>query len=285
MKHNSHRTWLKAYYDKNTIFFNKFGKAGRTHNIHASIWHEGIADPFSASHYSNQLILETIISTRKDNATILDLGCGIGGSLIYLSERLNSNFTLAGITLSSYQAQNALSHIRSEIASRIAIQQGDFHELPEFWQTHFDVVYAIESFVHSDDPTHFIKEASRVLRPGGLLLLIDTFPQSHKSSQKVDGYIKDYQTQWGAGNTLTPEELFKIASEYGLQPAHNEDLTKYIATNRRRDYWIGLLNKLFRPLLRSHIYLQSLRGGHAVQMGFRQGWLSYRFLKFIKVEG
>ncbi|MBP6183496.1 MAG: methyltransferase domain-containing protein [Saprospiraceae bacterium] len=284
MKQYNHRHWLKAYYDKNTILFNKFGKVGRTSNIHASIWKEGITDSFSASNYSNQLILDAIRNYPIKCPSILDLGCGLGGSLIYISERTDISCTLTGITLSSYQAKKALARIKSEISTRIDIHQGDFHELPKSWEASFDIAYAIESFVHSDDPTSFLREVARVLKPGGLLLLIDTFPKVTHDFPIVAEYINDYRNHWGAGNTLSPEELFRIAQDLGINPAHDEDLTKYLPSDRRRDHWIGMLNKMFRPILRYHVYLQSLRGGHAVQMGFKQGWLRYRFLRLIKSE-
>jgi tocopherol O-methyltransferase len=106
----------------------------------------------------------------------LDVGCGIGGSSLYLAEKFNANVT--GITLSPVQAGRAAERAKSAgLAGRTGtdaiaqFQVADALNLP-FADQSFDFIWSLESGEHMPDKAKFMQECYRVLKPGGTFLMV-----------------------------------------------------------------------------------------------------------------
>ncbi|GAB4181138.1 MAG: methyltransferase domain-containing protein [Coleofasciculaceae cyanobacterium] len=100
---------------------------------------------------------------------ILDVGCGIGGSSLYLAQRFNAH--AVGITLSPVQASRATERAREAgLASEVQFQVADALEMP-FADDSFDLVWSMESGEHMPDKEKFLQECYRVLKVGGTFLM------------------------------------------------------------------------------------------------------------------
>jgi tocopherol O-methyltransferase len=100
---------------------------------------------------------------------ILDVGCGIGGSSLYLADRFQAE--VVGITLSPVQANRATERaIAAGLGDRAQFQVADAMTLP-FADQSFDLVWSLESGEHLPDKRQFLQECYRVLQPGGKLLM------------------------------------------------------------------------------------------------------------------
>jgi tocopherol O-methyltransferase len=100
---------------------------------------------------------------------ILDVGCGIGGSSLYLAQNFGAQ--VVGITLSPVQATRATERAREAgLASQVQFQVADALKMP-FADYSFDLVWSLESGEHMPDKTQFLQECYRVLQPGGKLIL------------------------------------------------------------------------------------------------------------------
>lgn len=109
------------------------------------------------------------ITPQSAPQDILDVGCGIGGSSLYLAHKFSANVT--GITLSSVQATRATERaIAADLDSRVQFQVANALKMP-FEDNSFDFIWSLESGEHMPDKTQFIAECYRVLKPGGKLLL------------------------------------------------------------------------------------------------------------------
>jgi MPBQ/MSBQ methyltransferase len=100
--------------------------------------------------------------------TVLDVGCGIGGSSRILAR--DYHFRVTGITISPSQVKRAQELTPPEISAQF--QQDDAMNLP-FPDASFDVVWCIEAGPHMPDKAIFAKELLRVLKPGGILVVAD----------------------------------------------------------------------------------------------------------------
>jgi tocopherol O-methyltransferase len=101
--------------------------------------------------------------------TILDVGCGIGGSSLYLAEKFGAQVT--GITLSPVQANRARERAEAAgLTAKTDFQVANALEMP-FPDNSFDLVWSLESGEHMPDKDKFLQECYRVLKPGGRLIL------------------------------------------------------------------------------------------------------------------
>jgi tocopherol O-methyltransferase len=100
---------------------------------------------------------------------ILDVGCGIGGSSLYLVQKFNAR--AVGITLSPVQASRATQRAQEAgLAAEVQFQVADALDMP-FADDTFDFVWSMESGEHMPDKEKFLAECYRVLKPGGTFLM------------------------------------------------------------------------------------------------------------------
>lgn len=105
---------------------------------------------------------------------VLDVGCGTATLLAMLSRDPRAE-RLVGLDYSpSMIRQAAQKRERLESREKLGLVVGDAERLP-FVDAVFDVVTCCNSFHHYPHQQVAISEFRRVLRPGGMLILIDGF--------------------------------------------------------------------------------------------------------------
>ncbi|MEA5509882.1 methyltransferase domain-containing protein [Crocosphaera sp. UHCC 0190] len=115
------------------------------------------------------LIEELLIwANIKTVDNLLDVGCGIGGSTLYLAEKFNA--TATGITLSPVQANRATERAHEvKLDEKVQFRVTDALNMP-FPDNQFDLVWSLESGEHMPDKHQFFRECYRVLKPGGTFI-------------------------------------------------------------------------------------------------------------------
>jgi len=101
-------------------------------------------------------------------ATVLDVGCGIGGSSIWLAEELGAITT--GITISAVQVEIARRLARERRATSSFLLMDA--EKMEFEQA-FDVIWAVAMITHIKQQENVLGRATRFLNNGGKFVLFD----------------------------------------------------------------------------------------------------------------
>ncbi|MEG4807005.1 methyltransferase domain-containing protein [Microcoleus sp. F8-D3] len=100
--------------------------------------------------------------------TVLDVGCGIGGSSRILAREYG--FDVTGITISPQQVRRAQELTPPEVNAKFQVDDALALSFPD---ASFDVVWSIEAGPHMPDKAQFAKELLRVLKPGGILVVAD----------------------------------------------------------------------------------------------------------------
>lgn len=100
--------------------------------------------------------------------TVLDVGCGIGGSSRILAR--DYGFAVTGITISPQQVKRAQELTPDGLNVQFAVDDAMALSFPD---ASFDVVWSIEAGPHMPDKAIFARELMRVLKPGGILVVAD----------------------------------------------------------------------------------------------------------------
>jgi MPBQ/MSBQ methyltransferase len=100
--------------------------------------------------------------------TLLDVGCGIGGSSRILAR--DYGFSVTGVTISPQQVKRAEELTPEGVDAKFLVDDAMSLSFPD---ASFDVVWSVEAGPHMPDKAIFAKELVRVLKPGGLLVVAD----------------------------------------------------------------------------------------------------------------
>ncbi|MEM9905491.1 MAG: methyltransferase domain-containing protein [Cyanobacteria bacterium P01_D01_bin.44] len=100
--------------------------------------------------------------------TLLDVGCGIGGSSRILAR--DYGFDVTGVTISPQQVQRAQQLTPAGVNAKFQVDDAMALSFPD---GSFDVVWSVEAGPHMPDKAVFARELMRVLKPGGVLVLAD----------------------------------------------------------------------------------------------------------------
>jgi SAM-dependent methyltransferase len=272
---------VQRYYDRHTPAFIAFGQGGGDGVIHRAVWGPGTRDRREAFHYVEDQIAEVVrqLPRTADAMHIVDLGCGVGGSLCYLAERLPIRGT--GITLSPVQAELATRRIAERgLSQRVVCLESDYCNLPPDLAP-ADFAYAIESFVHGPDPVRFFAQCSQLVRPGGMLAICDDFKRS-TDDRNAARAVEQFCAGWHINALLQRNELQALARAAGFEHESTRDLSSYLEIHRTRDRAIGALLSFIGRLPLSGP-LGHLLGGNSLQTCLERGWIGYELAIFRRV--
>jgi SAM-dependent methyltransferase len=164
-------------------------------HVHWGLFESPSAEPTLATYLvAAEAMTEKVCKTARvaNGARILDVGCGFGGTIAHLNERL-SGCRLVGLNIDERQLARARQLVSARPGNSVQFVQGDACELP-FGEGAFDIVLAIECIFHFPSRRQFFAQAARVLRAGGTLALSDFV---------VDADKIDEMTEWTEANAST----------------------------------------------------------------------------------
>ncbi|NEQ45846.1 MAG: methyltransferase domain-containing protein [Leptolyngbya sp. SIOISBB] len=120
------------------------------------------------SDFVHEMVRWADLDTLPHGTTVLDVGCGIGGSSRILAS--DYGFSTTGVTLSPQQVQRARELTPEGLTSQFKVDDALDLSFPD---NSFDVVWSIEAGPHMPDKARYGAEMLRVLKPGGILVVAD----------------------------------------------------------------------------------------------------------------
>lgn len=148
-------------------------------NMHFGYYSAG-ANPLDREAMLEQMNAEVLARLQLNgvgNPQLLDLGCGLGATLRSFARRL-PGANLCGITRVPWQVEQARAlNEAAGCVGRVCVVEGDYEDTTLLPPSSFDGLYALESSCHAHgaDKGILLKEAHRLLRPGGRLVVADGF--------------------------------------------------------------------------------------------------------------
>ena len=227
------------YYNTTQNHYIQWWNLKKSLALHYGIWNKDTKTFSEALVNTNRLMMELASITDSDH--VLDAGCGVGGSAIFIASQKDAKIT--GITLSKKQVAFAQTQIKEKrLDHNISVVQMDYTNT-SFADTSFDVIWACESISSATNKGVFIKEASRLLKKGGRLILSDFFLSKENKEDKRN-WMKKWGDTWSISKFVSTEYFINELIAQGFSIKENKDFTAKIGKSAKRMYYAALLGAI-----------------------------------------
>jgi len=239
---------VNEYYDECQVDYSMMWGT----NEHLSM-HFGYHDDDHESLNDAVINLTRVIADKADVSEgdrVLDAGCGVGGSAIWLAE--NRGASVDGVNINEMQIRKARRGATERgVDDRVAFHVYDYTDTP-FEDDSFDVVWAVESVCHTDDETEFLREARRLLKEDGVLVVADGFlskPQEELTGDEQKG-VEAMLEGMAAPSLATVDEFREMLVDEGFREVEFENKYDAVLPSARKIYRMTLMTYPIARLLR-----------------------------------
>lgn len=230
---------INEYYDRSHFDYRMVWTSRRE-----LAYHFGYFDNKVQSHRQSLLRINEIMADQAGlttGARVLDAGCGIGGSSVWLAREHRAK--VVGIALGERQLWRASAYARMHgLSSQLSFVVADYTQTP-FPAASFDFVWAQESLCHASDKGAFYAEAARLLRPGGRVIVAEFVRSGRHLSAETERIVRVWLDGWAIPDLDTCAEHVASIERAGLEPATVSDVTINVLPSLRRLFrlaWLGL---------------------------------------------
>lgn len=267
------------YYDRCEGDYRVVWHLDKSLAIHYGFWEKDTRNILEALENTNYIVAQRAEIQPTD--TVLDAGCAVGGTDIYLAKNIGCRVT--GITICKKQVEAArynakkhnVSHLLS-FAERNYLDTG-------FDDDTFDVVLATESLCQSDKKEQFLRETKRVLKPGGRLLVADFFRTKRQCGTQGENLLNQWSDGWGFLSFCTISDFSNSLKRAGFQNLHVTDNTDNVAPSSKRLYnlywaWfpVGVLTEFLG--IRKDVHAKNRRTAFSQYKSLQLGLWSYHII-------
>lgn len=217
---------------------------------------------------------------------ILDVGCGIGGTSRFLA-RAFPEAEILGITLSPEQVARATALAREAGLTNVRFEVANALDMP-FEDGTFDLVWGCESGEHMPDKRKYVEEMSRVLAPGGNLVIavwcerdpVPTFTNEERTS------LKFLYEEWSHPYFISINAFGRLLEETGhLDIVVTDDWTEQTLPSWRHSVWVGVWSPWYWMKVtaqRPKAFLGFVRDAYTLERyhrAMKRGLLTYGMMK------
>lgn len=210
---------------------------------------------------------------------VLDAGCGYGGSSFWLAEHIGCE--VVGIGIVPFHIERARSEARRrKLEAKTSFLRRDYVHT-KFSDASFDVFWALESVVHAADKKAVVKEAHRILRPGGRLVIAEyLLRESPGLSDSERAELNPWLEGWTMPRLETKSEYETLLNEAGFASVEFHDITTHVSPSLRNlknllHFGLPVGKALYRLGIFSAIHFGNISGSAAQIQTFEKGYWRY----------
>ncbi|MGQ0678878.1 MAG: SAM-dependent methyltransferase [Actinomycetota bacterium] len=200
---------------------------------HFGYWEDGIR-----THSQSLLNMNKHVAARVDpkpGERVLDAGCGIGGSSMWLAKTFG--VTTVGISLSARELDRARRYSTARgLQGQCSFEQQDFIAT-DFPDQSFDIVWAQESSCHTTQKDAFAQETFRLLKPGGRMVIEDWFRPRRPYLPEDEKLFADWLRGWAIEDLPTRQEIVGSCEKAGFVDVKLDDITPQMLRSARHLYY------------------------------------------------
>ena len=224
---------------------------------------------------------------EENNAKeVLELAMGKGANSKYLAEKY-PDVNFYGLDLENGQLDiNNFKNIQN-----LRVSYGDYHKLDSFPDEKFDIIYVIDALCHSNNKDVVAKEVYRVLKNGGLFIVIDGYSGKKTNELNEDEVLAKQLNEKGmmlSSFEYIDNAVDKIKSA-GLILVEDKDYSKNIIPSFGRLEKIAsktileprILGKIVDKVLPNEITFNAV-SAYLTPVLIRKGIFCYKLLIFKK---
>ncbi|MBX4181458.1 class I SAM-dependent methyltransferase [Candidatus Parcubacteria bacterium] len=223
------------YYNTHQTIYNLFWSRS---GLHYGFWEENTKNLKEAISNTDKFVTDVL--SINSNDVVLDAGCGVGGSSLYVAG--NTGAKVEGITLSSVQlkiAQRKASESNSRNLVNFSIQ--DFTNT-RFKENTFSKVFGIECICYANDKKEFLNEAYRIIKVGGKIAVVDAFLLKENLNAEESRIYTKFIDGWRVPNLATKDEFQNYLEQSGFKNIVFYDKLSNIKKSSKKLYYLGLLS-------------------------------------------
>lgn len=230
---------IARYYDLSESHYRLFWDLDKSKSLHYGYWDSSTKNFSEALLNINKILAQYAAISKED--LVLDAGCGVGGSSVWLAKNIGCKVT--GISLNEKQVKHANAFVsREAVGHLVNFEQKDYTDT-DLADESFDVVWAIESVCHTPDKSAFIKEAFRLLKKGGRLIVADFFKKDGLQGKEAE-QVQQWANGWAVEEYDTTENFNHHLAEAGFLNIDFENANAAIMPSAKRlyrAYFLGIL--------------------------------------------
>ena len=273
---------IRTYYrhtrfDYRTIWNNRHNLA-----VHFGYYDEHADKHHAALNNMNRAMAD--LAGVQAGEHVLDAGCGMGSACFWLAEHRQAQAT--GISIVPEQIADCERVLAERQASGVEFVVADYCHTP-FPDAHFDVVWACESLCHAEHKIDFYREAYRLLKPGGRLVIAEYIRSDRPVSERGETLLQQWLHPWAIRDIDTRAEHLAHAQSVGFQSADMQDVTRHVRVSLRNLHelctrWLpwGKVFKAFRIV--NDIRLNNVRASIRQYEALGEGAWYYGMLVCVK---
>lgn len=225
------------YYDEAEVSYRDVWHLDTCLALHYGFWEKDVKNLKQALLKENEVLAEML--GIKAEHVVLDAGCGVGGSSIFLSKHIGCQ--TFGVTVSPPQKQKAdiaaEKHGVSDLTSFSVTNYNSTH----FKDNTFDVIWFLESFGYTEDVPGLLQEMYRVLKPGGKIMITEGLTPNRDLNPKEEKIMYNWLNGWALNGMMKQGVLREHLVQSNFHSIQMTDCTKKV---RRSSLILYLYAKL-----------------------------------------